>query len=82
MNPPLNHECKKDTSRKIKRGYQLVTNLFRTALLLHSLSLGSRTVLISSANVNGVITPKPAVPGKDIGTQHTCELSKEESVEI
>jgi len=51
----------------------LVADLLGRALLLHGLRLGGRPVLISTAYVDGVVTPEPAVPREHIGAEHTAD---------
>lgn len=50
-----------------------ITDLFRRALLLHSLGLGRGPVLISAADVDGVVSTEAAVPREDISAEHTSD---------
>lgn len=57
------HECNKKLL--------LVTDLLRSTILLHSLSLGSSTILIGTTYVQSIVATQSAVAGKNISAQNT-----------
>lgn len=57
------HECNKKLL--------LITDLLRSTIFLHSLSLGSSTILIGTAYVQSIVATQSAVAGKNISAQNT-----------
>lgn len=57
------HECNKKLL--------LITDLLRSTILLHSLCLGSSTILIGTAYVQSIVATQSAVAGKNISAQNT-----------
>lgn len=51
----------------------VVTYLLRGLALLDGLDLGGSAILISTTNVQGVITHQPGVAGKHISTEYTSD---------
>lgn len=49
----------------------LVTNLLGGAIFFQGFSLGGGSVLVSTADVDSVVTAKTTVTSKDISTQDT-----------